>query len=144
MIKAQFEKKIKRIRSENGGEFVLHAMSNFYASEGIMIETSSFKIPQQNGIVERKHRHIHEIARCLMFKVILPTKFWRECVLKTTYIIIRLPSKVSDHKTPFKILFRRKLDYSHMKTFGCLVYNRNTEARGDKFEVKGSSKVFVG
>lgn len=85
-----------------------------------------------------------EIARCLKFEASLPTKFWGECVLTAAYIINRLPSIVVDHKTPFEILFGRKPDYTHMKFFGCLVYTRNTETQGDKFEVRGRPRVFVG
>lgn len=46
MVETQFEKKVKKIRSDNGGEFVSNDMRDFYASRGIILETSCIKTPQ--------------------------------------------------------------------------------------------------
>lgn len=144
MVKTQFGKLIKRIRCDNGGEFVSNRMQNFYAEQGIILETTCPHTPQQNGVVERKHRHLLETARALRFEANLPTKFWGECVMAAAYIINRLPSKTINNKTPFEILFERKPEYEHMKVFGCLAYFRNTDTNGDKFEWKGKPGVFLG
>ncbi|GKB32917.1 integrase [Tanacetum coccineum] len=91
----QFEKNIERIRCDNGGEFVSNKMIDFYAREGIVLETSCPHTPQQNGVVERKHRHLLETARALKFEANLPTRFWGECVLTAAHVINRLPSERS-------------------------------------------------
>lgn len=140
----QFRKKVKRIRNDNGGEFTSSFVSEYYASEGIILKASCAYTPRQNGVVERKHHHLLEVTRALRFEVMLPIKFWGECILTTTYIINRSPSKVIRHKIPFEILFKQKPDYEHMKAFGCLAYFRNTETKGGKFEVRGRHGVFVG
>lgn len=95
-------------------------------------------------MVECKHRHILEISRALKFEANLPIKFWGECVLTTTYIINRFPSKVIEYKTPQEILFGQNPIYDHMKVFGCLVYTRNIDTKGDKFEMMGRPGVFIG
>lgn len=51
------------------------AMHDFYAKEGILLETSCPYTPQQNGVVERKHRHLLEMARSLRFQANLPKTF---------------------------------------------------------------------
>ena len=48
-------------------------------------------MPQQNGVVERKNRHIVEIARALMSKKEMPQSFWVEVVHTTIYIMNRTP-----------------------------------------------------
>uniref|UniRef100_A0A251S5C6 Putative ribonuclease H-like domain-containing protein n=1 Tax=Helianthus annuus TaxID=4232 RepID=A0A251S5C6_HELAN len=144
LVKTQFGKMIKRIRCDNGGEFVSNRMNDFYAEQGIILETTCPHMPQQNGIVEIKHRHLLETARALRFEANLPKKFWGECVMTAAYIINRLPSKTIDNKTPFEILFEEKPEYEHMKVFGCLAYFRNTDTKGDKFEWKGKPGVFLG
>lgn len=75
MISTQFNKKIKRIRSDNGGEFVSNITTNFYEEHGILLETSCVHTPQQKRVVERKHRHLLEIARALRFQANLAIKF---------------------------------------------------------------------
>ncbi|KAK9055092.1 hypothetical protein SSX86_026172 [Deinandra increscens subsp. villosa] len=144
MVENQFEKRIKRIRCDNGGEFTSTLMTDFYKKQGILLETTCPHTPQQNGVVERKHRHLLETARALRFEANIPKKFWGECILTATYIINRLPSKTLQNKTPFEMLFNRKPDYDHMRVFGCLAYFRNNETRGDKFEVRGRPGVFLG
>lgn len=55
-------------------------MADFYAKQGILLETTCPHTPQQNGVVERKHRHLLETARALMFEANLPKRFLGECI----------------------------------------------------------------
>ncbi|KAK9053678.1 hypothetical protein SSX86_024752 [Deinandra increscens subsp. villosa] len=135
---------VKRVRCDNGGEFTSKSMTDFYAKQGILLETTCPHTPQQNGVVERKHRHLLEMARALRFEANLPKRFWGECILTAAYVINRLPSKVLKHKTPYELLFNQKPDYDHMKVFGCLVYYKSNETKGDKFELRGRPGVFLG
>jgi len=55
MVKNQFQKGIKVVRSDNGSEFIPGPMQDFYYEHGILCESSCVHTPQQNGIVECKH-----------------------------------------------------------------------------------------
>ncbi|OMO87137.1 Integrase, catalytic core [Corchorus capsularis] len=144
MIATQFGKKVKQIRTDNGPEFQSNCMLDYYKEHGIVLQTSCTDTPQQNGVVERKHRYVLETARALRFQANLPIRFWGECVLTATYIINRLPSKVINNKTPFEMLFGKKPEYDHLRVFGCLVYAHDNSKRGDKFSERGKPCVFVG
>ena len=87
MVKNQFGKAVKKIRADNGAEFKSNQILDFYKEQGIILQTSCTDTPQQNGVVERKHRHILEVARALRFQAGLPIRFWGECVLTATYLI---------------------------------------------------------
>ncbi|GJX19335.1 putative RNA-directed DNA polymerase [Tanacetum coccineum] len=67
LIKNQFGKTIKVFRSDNGTEFVNKQFNNFCVTNGITHQTSCAYTPQQNRIAERKHRHLLNVARALMF-----------------------------------------------------------------------------
>ncbi|KAM0024788.1 putative RNA-directed DNA polymerase [Helianthus debilis subsp. tardiflorus] len=144
LVERQFGKKIKRIRCDNGGEFTSNQMKEFYGNQGIILETTCPHTPQQNGVVERKHRHLLEMARALHFEANLPIKFWGECVMTAAYIINRIPSKVLKNKTPYEVLLGKSPSYSHLRVFGCLAYYWNYDTRGDKFEPRGRPGVFLG
>lgn len=75
MVQTQFGTKIKVIRSDNGTEFVNRRMTEFLNSRGVLHQRSCAYTPQQNGIVERKHKHLLQVARALMFQSGLPIKF---------------------------------------------------------------------
>lgn len=69
LIHNQFGIMVKAIRSDNAYEL---GSSNegiqFYASRGIIHQKSMPHTPQQNGLLERKHRHILETARSFYFQ----------------------------------------------------------------------------
>jgi transposase InsO family protein len=90
MVETQFDKRVKKIRSDNGPEFFLH---EFYAEKGILHQRSCVATPQQNGRVERRHQHILNIARALMFQSRLPKTYWSYAVLHAVYLLNRIPTR---------------------------------------------------
>lgn len=72
MIQAQFHTRIKVIQYDNGLEF---SMPDTYASQCIIHHKSCIETPQQNGVGERKHQHILNVARALRFQAQLPLTF---------------------------------------------------------------------
>jgi len=94
---------VKTIRSDNALELCLNREATaFFLSKGIIHQTSC---PQQNGVVERKHKHLLETSRALLFHSSLPIKCWGECIFTATYLINRFPSKVIKGASPFQIFF---------------------------------------
>ena len=56
MVRNQFHKGIKVVKSDNGFEFTFGHMQNFYNEHAILRENDCVDTPQQYGRVERKHR----------------------------------------------------------------------------------------
>ncbi|KAG7572491.1 Ribonuclease H-like superfamily [Arabidopsis suecica] len=55
-----YNAKIKIFRSDNGGEYTSHTFKQHLAKHGIIHQTSCPYTPQQNGVAERKNRHLME------------------------------------------------------------------------------------
>ena len=68
MVHKQFDSHVKQIRSDNGTEFTAHKFQQFCQEKGIVQQFSCVSTPQQNGVVERKHRQLLEVARALRFQ----------------------------------------------------------------------------
>lgn len=58
---------IKFLKSDNGTEFFNSTLNPLLTTLWIVHQSSCVATPQQNGVVERKHRHLLEVARALRF-----------------------------------------------------------------------------
>ena len=75
MVKTQFKCTVQQVRSDHGSEFISNPMQTYFQQNGIVHQLSCVDTPQQNGVVERKHRHLLEVARALRFQAHLPISF---------------------------------------------------------------------
>eukprot|EP00261_Vitis_vinifera_P034093 XP_019075336.1 PREDICTED: uncharacterized protein LOC109122571 [Vitis vinifera] len=142
MVDRQFSQTVKVVQSDNGTEF--KCLLDYFSATGILFQTSCVGTPQQNGRVERKHKHILNVGRALRFQANLPIYFWGESVLAAAHLINRTPSPLLHNKTPFEILFGTPPSYAAIHTFGCLSFAHDQKSKGDKFASRSRKCVFLG
>lgn len=70
--KKESGKKIRTLRSDNGGEYVSQQFTDFCAIEGIKWELTTPHNPQHNGVAERKNISIVGEARAMLHDQSLP------------------------------------------------------------------------
>jgi transposase InsO family protein len=140
-VHTQFNTKVQKLRSDNGAEFL--SLKFFFLEEGVLFQHSCVYTPQQNGVVERKHRHILKIARALHFQSHLPITFWGECILSAVHIINRLSTLLLHKKTPFEILYNKLPDYSRMRVFGCVAFATIVNP-SSKFSPRATKCILLG
>ncbi|XP_070019925.1 uncharacterized protein [Nicotiana sylvestris] len=105
LVERQFNKKVKKSRSDNALELGTGTQeSSFLLEQGILHETSWVATPQQNGVVERKHRHLLEVARALMFQSNVPLQYWGYKVLDLSNKRMFVSRDVKFHETHFPFL----------------------------------------
>lgn len=143
MVENQFEVKVQQIRSDNGPEF---SMPQFYGSKGSILHQTNCCVatPQQNARVERKHQHILNVARGLLFQANLPKKYWNYAIVHVVFLINRVPSKVLCHKTAYEKLFKSAPDLFGLKVFGSLCFMSTHATCKTKFDSRSSKCVFLG
>ncbi|CAM8888782.1 unnamed protein product [Rhodiola kirilowii] len=144
MVHTQFGKVVKVLRSDNGGEFFSDVLIKFLQTKGCVHQSSCPHTPQQNGVVERKHRHLLEVARALMLESGLPKVFWGDSVLTATHIINRLPSHVLEGKSPWEKLFHEEPYIENLRVFGCSCYVSTYAHLRDKFDPRALECIFLG
>ena len=113
-VELHFSTKVLVIRFDNAQELCEGDIKQVYRNNGIVHETSCTNTPQQNGVVERKHRHLLATARSLFFQAKLPLQYWGEALLCATYLINRMPLKPLFNKTPYEKLYNSAPDLSHL------------------------------
>jgi len=129
------------VRSDNGLEFDLH---QFYASIGILHQKSCVETPQQNGRVERKHQHILNVGRALLFQSKLPKKFWSYALVHATYIINKVSSFILIDKSPHQLLFQQDPDFESFKVFGSLCFASTVCSHRTKLAPREKKCIFLG
>lgn len=82
IIKTHFDTIVKVFRSDNGTEYLDKEVREYLAKLGIHYQTSCVYTPQQNGIAERKNRHLLEVARSIMFSMHVPKFYWGKQYLR--------------------------------------------------------------
>lgn len=142
MVSRQFGKKIKIVRSDNITEFT--CLKSEFSEQCIIHQTLCVSTPQQNGCVERKHCHILNVARSLLFQSDIPIQFWGEAILNVAHLINRTPSSALKGKTPYEVIYGTIPTYDHLRVFGCLAFAHNQKRDGDKFSARSRRCAFVG
>ncbi|RVW77068.1 Retrovirus-related Pol polyprotein from transposon RE1 [Vitis vinifera] len=107
MVQNQFNSKIQVLKSDNAKEYFTSSLSTYLQNHGIIHISSCVDTPQQNGVAERKNRHLLEVARCLMFSSNVPNYFWGEAILTATYLINRMPSRVLTFQSPRQLFLKQ-------------------------------------
>ncbi|GAU31058.1 hypothetical protein TSUD_214940 [Trifolium subterraneum] len=141
MVKTQFGKLVKAIRTNNGPEFMLQS---FYHEKGILHQKRCVSTPQQNARVERRHQHILNISRALMFQSGLPKVYWSHAIQHAVFFINRTPTKLLADKSPFEILHGVEPDLTVLKPFGCLCYASTLPVNRHKLDARANKCVFLG
>lgn len=89
LVENQLNVKIKHLYSNNGGEYI-----------------KLRPYLQQQGISERKHRHLVETTRCLLHHASLRPKFWCYSLQAAAYLINRLPTPSLKMQSPLQTIFK--------------------------------------
>lgn len=100
--------------------------------------------PEQNAMAERKHQHVLNVVRCLMFQSKLSKVFWSYAVNHVTHLINRLPTSVLNNRSPYEVLHGTKPDISYLKVFGCIIYMDLNENKRSKLDPRSRKCIFLG
>ncbi|RDX72698.1 hypothetical protein CR513_47774, partial [Mucuna pruriens] len=119
-FKAQVEletgRKIKCLRTDNGGEYVDGEFLAFCKQEGIVRQFSVPHTPQQNGVAERMNRTLLERIRAMLRIVETLMEMWKG----------------------------KLVDYFSLHLFGCPVYVMYNSQERTKLDPKSRKCIFLG
>ena len=137
--------RIRRLRTDNGGEYVSKEFESYLKSRGIFHEFTVPHSPEQNGVAERMNRTLVESARSMLSHAGLPKSFWAEAIATAAYIRNRMPTAaIRENKTPYEKWYGRKPDVSNLRVFGCMAYAHIPESQRKKLDKKSEKLRFVG
>lgn len=143
MLENQTGVRVKRLRCDNGTEYINANLKAFCTSKGIKLETTVRYTPEQNGAAERLNRTLMDKVRPMLTGANLPKYLWAEAVATANYVRNRSPVSGRD-KTPWELFFGTKPDVSHLRTFGARVYVVTPKELRNKLDSTSEAGRFIG
>ncbi|KAE8691518.1 Vacuolar-sorting receptor 1 [Hibiscus syriacus] len=116
MVENETGLKVKRLRSDNGGEYR----------------------------DKRMNRTLNERARSMKIHAGLPKFLWAEAINTAAYLINHGPSVPLDGGIPEEAWSKKEINLSHLRVFGCISYVHINSAERSKLDPKSNKCVFVG
>ncbi|KAG8495625.1 hypothetical protein CXB51_013396 [Gossypium anomalum] len=142
MIQVQFGQSIKMLQTDGGGEF--RALSTELARLGVQHRVTCPYTSEQNGVVERRHRHIVKMGLTLLAKASMPLEYWSDAFSHAVHLINRLPTPVLQNFSPYEKLYKVQPDYAQLRVFGSACFPHLRPFQPHKLQFRSSKCVFLG
>ena len=142
-VENQLERKIKRVRSDRGGEYFSNLFTSFCEEYGIIDERMPPYSSQSNGVAETKNRILTDLVNAMLDTAGLSKEWWGETILTTCHVLNRVPTK-NKKTTPFEEWEKKRPTLSYLRTWGCLAKMSVPITKKRKFGSKTMDCVFLG
>ena len=128
------EKKIRRLRCDNGSEYLNSKIYRLARLKGFQINACPSYVHYNKTIMNT--------ARCLLAEANVERKFWLECIMTAAYLLNRSLINKSRNKTPYKIFFGKKPSAKNLRLYGSRVFVRvPEEKRSSKWKERQSLEL---
>jgi transposase InsO family protein len=137
-------KKVKCIRSDNGGEFLNKNWTEWLREKGIKRELTSPYSPPQNGRAERAVGVLKTGATKLLRQAKLPQRFWSSAVCTFAYTRNKIPLAADPNHIPERLFLGKEINYTHLRVFGCVAWCHIPKERRHALEPKAIKCIMIG
>jgi hypothetical protein len=144
LVENQTGRKIRVLRSDNGGEYTSKEFMDYCAATGIKKELTVPYNPQQNGVAKRKNRTIVGATRAMIHDQGLPLFLWAEASRTAVYIQNRSPHTVLGKLTPEEVFTGTRPDVSHFRIWGSVCYCHVPSEKRTKLDPTTDKGILVG
>ncbi|GKC94361.1 retrovirus-related pol polyprotein from transposon TNT 1-94 [Tanacetum coccineum] len=76
LIQRGLHAQVRTVRTDKCTKFLNETLHAYFSPEGIEHQTSTARIPEHNGIVERRNRTLVKVARTMLSAAKIPLFFW--------------------------------------------------------------------
>jgi transposase InsO family protein len=139
------EKKLKCLRTDNGGEYSSEDLEKYLKDKGIIHQKTTPYSPQQNGIAEKKNDTLARTMRSMLYDMNVPLELWGEAIMTANYVLNRVVSRsIPEGKTPYEIWMKKKPCIKDLRVFGCLAFYFIPSENRSKLDAVSKRGMFVG
>nr|GEW09747.1 retrovirus-related Pol polyprotein from transposon TNT 1-94 [Tanacetum cinerariifolium] len=139
LVQRGIHAQVRIVRTYKGTEFLNKTLHVYFASKGILHQTSIARTPEQNSIFKRRNRTLVEAARTMLSTAKVPLFFWAEAITTACFTQNRSLVIPRYKKTPYHIINDRKPSVKFFHIFCSLCYIVRDGENLDKLKEKGYS-----
>jgi hypothetical protein len=132
------------LQSDGGGEYTSLQFQSFLSQHGIVFRKTCPYTSPQNGVAERKLRHILETGFTLLAHAHLSNRYWVDSFITAVYTINRLPTAKLNYLSPYEKLYNTSPNYQKLKVFGCLCFPLLRPYGLHKLDFRSKPCIFLG
>ena len=140
--RTQHGAKIKRLRSDRGGEYTGDTFTKYLKEQGTERRLTTHDTPQHNGIAESLNRRIMERVRAFLAQSGLPKFLWAEAAHFVVWLKNRTPTKVLGNVTPYEKVTGLKPNLAGIPEWGQRVWVHR--GSGGKLDMRALKAHWVG
>nr|GEY25116.1 retrovirus-related Pol polyprotein from transposon TNT 1-94 [Tanacetum cinerariifolium] len=144
LVQRGLHAQVRIVRTNKGTEFLNQTLHAYFASEGILHQTSVARTPEQNSVVKRRNRTLVEAAQTMLSAAKVPLFFWAKAIATACFTQNRSLVIPRHEKTPYHIINDQKPSVKFFYIFGSLCYIVSDGKNLDKMKEKGDACIFVG
>ena len=104
--------------------------------------------PKQNGVAERKNRHLLEVVRASLIEAHMPLSYWGHALASAAYLINRVPTITIDFRTPSQALIEAIVNPVGPNlpphVFGCVAFIHLHKRQRNMLTPRALRCVFLG
>jgi hypothetical protein len=125
LVETQFSTKIKKLKTDNGGEYVNKEITTFLETDGIIHDLSTPYAHESIGLPNYMNRTIVTMVRSITLYCadVIPQALWAEACSTAIHIkncLLQCTFKVK--KSPYEIMFHDKPSIKHLYPFRAKCY----------------------
>ncbi|MCO5559909.1 hypothetical protein L7F22_013513 [Adiantum nelumboides] len=143
-VTTQTGRKLKCLRTDNGGEFTSAEFNKFCENLGMKRELTVPYSPSSNGVAERYNRTLCERMRCMLSTSNLSHGFWGEALKTAVHICNRFPRMSLKDDIPEEVWSDKLASYDHLRIFGCEAFVHMRPELRSKLDAKSIKGLFMG
>ena len=137
-VLTQHGTKIKKLRSDRGGEFTSGEFDRYLKEQGTERRLTTHDTPQHNGVAESLNRRLLERVRAILHQSSLPKHLWGEAVYFVTWLKNRTSTEALGNVTPYERLYGKKPNLAGVPEWGQRVWvHTDTGSKLDARAVEG-------
>lgn len=141
----QSGRKVQRIRTDRGGEFLNATLGNYFKSKGIAHELTGGYSSESNAKAERLIRTLMDKTRTQLKAAKLPHSDWGLSMLMANHLHNCIPVQTKTNRTsPFEAFYGYPPDLSYLQPFGSTAYVHVPKALRKKLDDRAAKGTLVG